>query len=264
MIIVLLIVVAILFFLAWNLVNKQPLHFILNTIMTVLLLVVMGLSVGNFKYHYGMHKVTSTTTSTKVSSLSSEMNMVISQPVGESQSKDKALVYKSDSAKKTIKPDTDVTNLVVSSNIKHAKLVTKTVRWEYKNSFQRFMYGLAQKESIYHRTNTLYVPKSWLVLNGKQVKALPTIMKQEQANMQKQAASSQSQQQAMLQQEVQSMVQQKVAQAKKQNPNMTASQQQALVKKATAEAKQSVQAKAQQAALAKMMPNVKAALAKVK
>ncbi|MBW1604818.1 DUF4811 domain-containing protein [Lactobacillus sp. Sy-1] len=265
MIIILLVVVAVLFFLSWNLLNKQPIHLILSSIFTVILIGTMFLAVANFKYHYGMHKVSSTETTTKVASLSPQMNMVIDQPVGQSNSKDKAIIYKSGSSKKTLKPDTDVTNVVVkSSNLTKPKLVTKTVRWEYKNSFERFMYGLAQKPSVYHRTNTLYVPKSWLVLNAKQVKALPTIMKQEQAKIQKESASSQAQQQAALQQKVQSAVQKQLALAEKEDPNMSSGEKQAVVKQATATAKKQVQAEAQQAALKVLLPRVEKQLAKIK
>ncbi|UQS87082.1 DUF4811 domain-containing protein [Nicoliella spurrieriana] len=265
MIIALLVIIAVLFFLSWNLVSKQPLHFILNVIFTALLIGVMSLSVANFKYHYGMHKVTTTTMTTKVASLSPELSMVVDQPVGQSNSKDKALVYKSGSSKRTLKPDTDVTNVVVKQgNLKHAKLVTKTTRWEYKNGFERFMYNFAQKPSVYHRTNVLYVPKNWMVLNAKQVKALPTIMKQEQAKMQKQASGSQAQQQAMLQQQVQAYVQKQLAQATKENPSMSAKEKQAVVKQATANGKKQVMAQAKQAALQKMLPQVQKQLDTIK
>ncbi|MHA8137823.1 DUF4811 domain-containing protein [Lactobacillaceae bacterium Scapto_B20] len=265
MIIILLVVVAVLFFLSWNLVSKQPLHLILNTIFTVLLAGVMLLSVANFKYHYGMHKVESTTENTKVSSLSPKLNLVLSQPVGQSNSKDKALVYKSGSSKKTIKPDTDETNLVVkSSSVKKAKLVTKTVRWEYKNSFYRFMFGLAQKSAIYHQTNTLYVPNDWFVLNAKQVKALPTIMKQQQATLQKEMASSQTQQQAALQQKVEAYVQKQLALAMKEDPSMGTGEQQAVVKQATATAKKQVQAEAQASAMKILLPRVQKQLDQIK
>ncbi|MHA8262484.1 DUF4811 domain-containing protein [Lactobacillaceae bacterium Melli_B3] len=265
MIIILLIIVAVLFFLTWNLISKQPLHLILSTIFTILLVGVMGLSIANFKYHYGMHKVESTTESTKVASLSPKLNLVLSQPVGQNNSKDKALVYKTGSDKKTIKPDTDVTNLVVKrSSVKKAELVTKTVRWEYKNSFYRFMFGLAQKSAVAHRTNTLYVPNDWFVLNAKQVKALPTIMKQEQARLQKQMASSQAQQQAALQQKVQAYVQKQLALAMKEDPSMSTGEKQAVVKQATATAKKLVQAEAQASAMKTLLPRVQKQLDQIK
>jgi hypothetical protein len=142
-------------------------------------------------------------------------------------------------------------HVVVTNN--SPKLVTKKVRYEYKSSMTRFWFGMAQKPSRVKTINYFYVPKNWMRLTVKQVKSIPSIMKKLSAKNQ---AVNADKMKIAGQQYVQAML----MQAMKQNPKMTSSQKQAVIKKATADFK----SQAQQKAMDQMMPALKEALNNVK
>ena len=117
---------------------------------------------------------------------------------------------------------------------KQAQLVTKTQRYVYRNGFYRFLYaGLGNNNAFKSRQHNFKVGQNWIVLSTKQAK-----------KMQKAAKASQAQ----LKQQLASAVKAKMQAALKQNPQLTAAQQQALQKQFTAAAK----AQAQQQLLQKL------------
>ncbi|GLB46131.1 DUF4811 domain-containing protein [Philodulcilactobacillus myokoensis] len=262
MIIYLLIIIAILYFLSWNLIKNRTFHIVASTITSLLLLGAVVLSIMNFNDHYGMHRVNQTKTEQLASvSPSKQMKMLIYQPVGTSSAAKKyqVVIYKNhDDQKKTshTNPDTSVINHIhQNSSVKSPKMVTTKTRWEYKSHSAKLMFDLAQKANTDKTVNDFYVPKNWLVLSAKQAKALPKIMKQEQSNMKAQMSSPQAKMQ--MQRQAQSFIQAKMMQAMQKNPQMPAQQKAKLMKQLQAEFKQQVQQKAAAQLMPKVMQQVK-------
>lgn len=256
MILFVLCISAFLFFYCFNLLTKnKALHVITSTLFAVIFVLSTFFITINFHDHFGMHKVTNEKTSTLVSSIPKGFDALMYQPVGTS-GKDKVVVYRTSDKQSNPKPtSTDkVTNKIITTSDSKAKLVTKTVKYEYKSSTSRLWFGLAQKATRVKTVNYFYVPKTWMTLTVKQAKALPTIVKEISAK------NSNAASQAAMKQAGAAYVQSQVKAAMMKNPKMTSAQQKALVKKATAE----FEAKAQAEALQKMMPMIKEAISKIK
>jgi hypothetical protein len=255
MILFVLVISAFMFFLCYNLLIKSPaLHVFTSLLFLVIFLGSTVMVTLNFHNHWGMKKVTTEKTTKLVSSLpQGNMNVLMYQPIGTS-GKDNVFIYRTNAKSKTMSKtgvDKFQNHVVVTNN--SPKLVTKKVRYEYKSSMTRFWFGMAQKPSRVKTINYFYVPKNWMRLTVKQVKSIPSIMKKLSAKNQ---AVNADKMKIAGQQYVQAML----MQAMKQNPKMTSSQKQAVIKKATADFK----SQAQQKAMDQMMPALKEALNNVK
>lgn len=256
MILFVLCISAFLFFYSFNLVTKnKAVHAITSIVFAVLFILSTFFITINFHDHYGMHKVTNEKTSTLVSSIPKGFDALMYQPIGTS-GKDKVVIFRTSEKQSKANPtSTDkVENKIITTNDSKAKLVTKTVKYEYNSSANRFWFDLAQKPTRVKTVHYFYVPKSWMVLTVKQAKALPTVIKEISAKNNNAAS------QAAMKQAGAEYVQAQVKAAMMKNPKMTSAQQKAVIKKATAE----FQAKAQAEALQKMMPMIKEALSKIK
>ena len=164
MILFVLCITAFLFFICFNLLtNNKVLHAITSIVFAVLFILSTFFITINFHDHYGMHKVTHETSTNLVSSTDKGMNMLLYQPIGTS-GKDKVVIYRTDeNATKPSHTGTDkVENKIITINNAKAKLVTKTVKYEYNSSANRLWFGLAQKPTREKTINYFYVPKSWM------------------------------------------------------------------------------------------------------
>lgn len=253
MILFVLCISAFLFFICFNLLtSNKVLHAVTSIVFAVLFILSTFFITINFHDHYGMHKVSHEKTSKLAPVSGNDLPFIIAQAPGTS-GKDKVVVYRTDeNAKKTTQTSTDkVENKIVTINSSKAKLVTKTVKYEYNSSANRLWFRLAQKPTRVKTVNYFYVPKSWMVLNKNQVNELKKMQSSLKPN---------KEQQSQMKMAARQYVQTQVNAAMMKNPKMTSSQQKALVKKATAEFTQ----KAQSEAIQKMMPEIKQKLSQVK
>ncbi|WP_203619432.1 DUF4811 domain-containing protein [Apilactobacillus nanyangensis] len=253
MILFVLCITAFLFFICFNLLtNHKVLHVITSVVFAVLFILSTFFITINFHDHYGMHKVSYEKTSKLAPVGSNDLPFIIAQAPGTS-GKDKVVVYRSDD--KATKPTTTSTdkveNKIITINSNKAKLVTKTVKYEYNSSANRLWFRLAQKPTRVKTVNYFYIPKSWMVLNKNQVNEL----KKMQSSL-----KPSKEQQAQMKMAAEQYVQAKVKAAMMKNPKMTSAQQKSLVKKATTEFTKKTQAEAIQ----KMMPEIKQKLSQVK
>lgn len=202
---------------------------ILSNILTLLMIVIMGISgvliVKNDHDHYGLHNVTTTKTTTIYSaSPSKQMPMMIYQSIGTAD-KHRVYVYKTSAdAKKTTHTAAKVTttNTVKTTTGKNRIVTTKTYR-EYKNNTYKFWFGLADNGHQYVKEhNTIYLNKNWTVLSAQQAKQLQKM------------ASSKSYQ-ASQKKAAKAYIQKQVMAAMTKDPTMSAAQRQKLIKQATAE-----------------------------
>lgn len=246
MIIICLLIAAILLFTVMITIDKVGLRTILSFICVAVILVSMFFMVKNDREHFGMHQVSTVKTSKLYSAASSsQLKMLLYQQVGTS-GKEKVYIYKTSAAQKkvtTTNPDPRNTHSKVVKVSGTAEVVTKTMRWEYKNSFYSFWFGISgNAHQLVRHYKTFRINNAWLVLSTTQAKKLAQLVKQNQSKMKEAGKTF-----------VTAQVKLALTAALTKNPTMSQAQQQALTKKVAAQA----QAQFQQQALAKLIAEVK-------
>lgn len=147
----------------------------------------------NYSHHWGMKKVTTTTSKTIYSAAGSKIPVNLYQPIGTS-GQDNVFIYKT-TPKQKQNHHTQANELTYSNakttTSRQARLVTTETRWQYRNGFYRLLFiGTGINNKLVHRTNTLYYPREYVKLTVNQAKQLKKQL----------ATKSSTEQAAMLQQ----------------------------------------------------------------
>lgn len=171
----------------------------------------------NYSHHFGMHKVTTTTSRTIYSASNSTMPLALYQPVGTS-SQDNVYIYNVKPRQKTAnhtQADEYTTSKIKWTNETTPKLVTTETRWRYNNNFFAVLYMWSGMDgNLVKRTNTLEYPRTYVKITVKQANRLKKLA---QSPAVKQA-------QARAQQQGKTAVASTVQAALAKNPHMTAQQ----------------------------------------
>lgn len=226
MILITLVIGAITFFLAFMFANgpvKRTLALLVTGI--ILLGSIVGM-VSNYHDHFGMHKVTTTTTKTIYSaSNSSSMPIALYKQVGTSGKND-VYIYNLKQKQKTpdhTKADEYTSNKIKYTNKSTATMTTKVTRWQFKNNFYKDLYlwsGMGGQ--IVKRVNTFNLPKTWVKLSVTQAAKLEKLMASPTAK-------------AQMQTQAKAYIEAKVKAAMTQNPQMTEVQRAKVTQQAQAE-----------------------------
>lgn len=192
------------------------------------------LLISNEYGHFGMHQVTNEKTY-QIQSVQKGSNLLLKKELG-TNGKEDVYIYRTpetanDKKPETTKVDVHVKNTVKTGNYSAATLTKKTTRWEYKNGFYSFLFGISNnnKEFVKQR-NTFKVGNDWLVLTTTQASQLQKKMKSKAF-------------QAQMKQEGATYVKAAVMKAMQANPSMTAEQQKQVTQKATKAFQAQAQAK---------------------
>lgn len=181
----------------------------------------------NFHDHWGMKRITTTKTQ-KIYSASSQMQLILYQPVGTS-GKDNVYIYQTKPRQKTpqhTQANEFTTNRLVWTDSDQATLTVKETRWRFKNDFYKVLFaGSKMDGKLVSRTNTFRYPKTFVKISVKQAQAL-----KKQAQALKSPAT-----QAQLKAQATAYVTAKVQAAKQQNPDLTEAQLQKLTQQAQQE-----------------------------
>lgn len=181
----------------------------------------------NFHDHWGMKRITTTKTQ-KIYSTSSQMQLILYQPVGTS-GKDNVYIYQTKPRQKTpqhTQANEFTTNRLVWTDSDQATLTVKETRWRFKNDFYKVLFaGSKMDGKLVSRTNTFRYPKTFVKISVKQAQAL-----KKQAQALKSPAT-----QAQLKAQAAAYVTAKVQAAKQQNPDLTEAQLQKLTQQAQQE-----------------------------
>ncbi|WP_295730981.1 DUF4811 domain-containing protein [uncultured Limosilactobacillus sp.] len=129
----------------------------------------------NYSHHWGMKKVTTTTSKVIYSAAGPKLPINLYQPVGTS-GQDNVFIYKTTPHQKQSQ-HTEANELTYSTakttTGQQARLVTTETRWRYQNQFSKFLFiGSGINNKLVHRTNTLYYPKGYLRVTVKQAQRL--------------------------------------------------------------------------------------------
>lgn len=217
-------IISVLAFALTNIFAKKTWQTILSVVFAVIFLISLGFITANDHYHYGMKKVTETTTQTLSSTADNKaMKILLYQPLG--NGKEKIYLYKTNESQKKPKPTgTDHVSNTVKKNQAKSQLQTAKTYWVYKNDMIKFWFGLSSKNhQLIKEKNTFDVQKDWLVLSTDQAKKLAELVQENKTTMQTAAKS---------------FVQEKVKAAMMQNPSMDQTAQQKVIQQATAEYQQ--------------------------
>ncbi|WEV70888.1 DUF4811 domain-containing protein [Lactobacillus sp. ESL0785] len=211
MILVTLIVSVLALFIFFVYTNKPAIRYI----GTALSVIVFGLSLIfmtlNSYSHFGMHQATHTeVTQIYPASSKNGLNLMLYKEIG-TDGKETVQVYKKTLNQK--KPShTQANEYTVKNNrLKfhdgdNGILKTTETRWQFNSKMTKFWFGWSELNGkLVKRTNTFYLPKSWLHLSTDQVKKL----QQKMGKMKTPAAKAKTKEQAK------KFVQQKLAQAMK-------------------------------------------------
>lgn len=222
-------VISVLAFALTNIFAKKTWQTVLSIIFAGIFLISLALITANDHYHYGMKKVTETTTQTLLSTADNkDMNMLLYQPLGDGT--EKIYLYKTnDSQKKPKTTGTDHVSNIVKTNQKKSQLKTEKTYWVYKNDTTKFWFGLSSKNhQLVKERNTFDVQNEWFVLSTTQAKKLAKLAQENKNTMQNDAKL---------------FVQEKVKTAMMQNPTMDQTTQQKIIQEATSEYQHQVMAK---------------------
>lgn len=181
------------------------------TVFAILFVLCTAGVTANYSHHWGMKKVTTTTTHKIYSAAGQQLPINLYQPVGTS-GKDNVFLYKTSANQK--KPlHTQANELTYStdktSSNDQARIVTKETRWRYQNGFYKFLFiGTGINNKLVHRQNVLYYPQGYVKVSVSQAKKLKKIM----ATQQSPSA------QAALKQQASAYINQKIANDKTNDP----------------------------------------------
>lgn len=195
----------------------------------------LALMTANDHYHFGMKKITETTTKSLVSSSDNkDMNLLLYQPLGDGT--EKVYVYKTDEKQtKPFSTGTDHVTNEVKENQAKSQIITKKTYWVYKDKTAEFWFGLSsQNHQLVTEKNVFSVEKDWVVLSTEQAKSLGKLVEESKVQMETEAKI---------------FVQEQVQTAMMQDPTMDQAAQQKVIEQATATY--------QEQALAKMIAEVK-------
>ncbi|WP_251545553.1 DUF4811 domain-containing protein [Limosilactobacillus caecicola] len=151
------------------------------TLFAVLFVLCTAGVTANYSHHWGMKKVTTTTSKKIFSAAGTNLPINLYQPVGTS-GEDNVFIYKT-SPKQSKPQHTQANELTYSqsktTNGSQASIVTKETRWQFQNGFFKLLFtGTGMNNKLVKRTNTLYYPRGYRKVTTTQLK---TMMKQQAA-----------------------------------------------------------------------------------
>lgn len=181
------------------------------TIFAVLFILCTAGVTANYSHHWGMKKITTTTTKKIYSAAGQQLPINLYQPVGTS-GKDNVYLYKTEINQK--KPSHTQANELTYSTDRNTssnqpRIVTTETRWRYQNGFYKALFmGSGINNKLVHRQNVLYYPKGYVKVSVKEASQLKKMM----ASQNSPAAH------AAMKQQANAYISQKVAAAKTNNP----------------------------------------------
>ncbi|MCH5357977.1 DUF4811 domain-containing protein [Limosilactobacillus reuteri] len=233
MVIILTFLGALAFFACMMFIQQKNLRIILATLTGIIFVGSTLLMTLNYSHHFGMQKVTTTTTKRIYSASNSSMPLAIYQPVGKS-GRDDVYIYNTKVKQKT--PNHTQANEYTTSRIKWTngttpQLVTTETHWQYRNNFYKVLYAWSGMDNtLVKRTNVLEYPRMYVKLTTNQAAKLAKVVKS--------ATGAKLQAQAQAAEQGRAFVTSKVQAAMAKNPNMTAKQ----IQEVSAQAEQEFQA----------------------
>jgi hypothetical protein len=227
MITVIMFIGAIAFFVSIMFAPNMRTRWILGLITSLIFVGSTVMITANFHDHWGMKRITTTKTQ-KIYSASSQMQLILYQPVGTSGN-DNVYIYQTKPRQKTpqhTQANEFTTNRLVWTDSDQATLTVKETRWRFKNDFYKVLFAGSKMDGhLISRTNTFRYPKTFVKISFKQAQAL-----KKQAQALKSPAA-----QAQLKTQAAAYVTAKVQAAKQQNPDLTEAQLQKLTQQAQQE-----------------------------
>lgn len=214
-------------------IKNKKVGYSLAGIFIVLFIGSIVLLISNEYNHLGMEKVTKEKT-VQIQTVQKGANILLYKELG-TNSKEDVYVYRTPESEKAKNPDHTKANLHVTNTVKKGSdsntMTQKTTRWEYKNGFYSFLFGISGNDKEFvKQANTFHIGDDWLVLSTKQA-----------AKLSKELKSKKVQDQMKTQGEA--YVKAAVTKAMTINPSMSSAQQKQVMQQAEKEFKAQAMAK---------------------
>lgn len=179
MILVLIALFVVAFFVSFVLITKKTLRVVASIVSFVALVASLTLLIQNDKYHFGMKEVAHVTTHQIFTAVpKTPSDLLLYQQVGKG-TEENVYIYKRHADSKATHTQTDgkTVNCVFFTSDKHATLEVTTIRYEYKDTLYKVLFGLGHNETVVSRNNTFNLPKSWLKISTTNAKKLAKMTK---------------------------------------------------------------------------------------
>lgn len=175
--------------LAWTLISNRPLRWTVGILSALALVGTIGVMSANFTNHYGMKKVTTTTTRRIYSAAGSKSpaGVLVTKQLGTKSGRYVLVYADTPNGKATahfVPKQKHITTAVKqhvtyrTANVKQATLKTTTTRWEWKNDRAKFWLNVGdQAGELVSQYRTVTIPKdTWLAVTPNQMKKLQKVM----------------------------------------------------------------------------------------
>lgn len=199
---IIIILLTIFVFASWLLIPHKITRYILGSVFSILLLLIVIGIIANMTHHFGMEKQ-STLTSTKeiysAGSSESPVNMLIANEIG-SNTDNYVMVFKNqksdNKASVNFKPKTDkkhLSNAIKTTasykerDVDYATVQTSKTYWVWKSDFYKwlFKFGNENDKELISSHTIVSVPKdTWLVVNSDEAKKLKSMQQSQQSQNQ--------------------------------------------------------------------------------
>ncbi|WP_125566330.1 DUF4811 domain-containing protein [Companilactobacillus insicii] len=233
MIIVSIIVCAVLSYYFAVFIQNKKVGYSLAGVFIVLFIGSIVMLVSNEYGHFGMQKVTSEKT-VQIQTVKKGANLLLYKELG-TNSKEDVYVYRTPETANAKNPNHTKADIHVTNKVKKGSstntLNQKTTRWEYKNGFYSFLFGISDnnKEFI-KQSNTFQIGDDWLVLSTTQANKLSKELNSKKI-------------QTQMKSEGEAYVKAAVTKAMMVNPSMSQAQQKQIMQQAQKEFKAQAMAK---------------------
>ena len=217
MVIILLIIACLALFASAMFIKQRGVRVVAVLASVILLVGSTTLMVLNYHSHFGMKKVTATTTR-MVAPVTKQLPIALYQPLG-TDGKEEVLLYRNNPTGKVqhTKADENITSKMKFANVQSPTMTVKKTRWQFKNNFYKtlFMWS-GMNGTLAKQQTTITYPQEF-------VKVTPRQMRQMRSAMTASATSQAAQRQALA-----AAV---AAELAKQHPQASAQQRQAIAQR---------------------------------
>lgn len=177
MIIILLIIACLALFASAMFIKQRGTRIVAILLSVILMVGSTTLMVLNYHSHFGMKKVTTTTTRV-VSPVAKQLPIALYQPLG-TDGKEEVLMYRNSPNGKVqhTRADENVTSKMKLGNVQSPTMTVKKTRWQFKNNFYKTLFMWSGMDgTLAKQETTITYPANYLRVTPRQMRQLKAAM----------------------------------------------------------------------------------------
>ncbi len=177
MVIILLIIACLALFASAMFIKQSGVRIVAVLVSVILLVGSTTLMVLNYHSHFGMKKVTMTTTK-MVAPVAKQLPIALYQPLG-TDGKEEVLLYRNNPTGKVqhTKADENITSKMKFANVQSPTMTVKKTRWQFKNNFYKtlFMWS-GMNGTLAKQQTTITYPQEFVKVTPRQMRKMKSAM----------------------------------------------------------------------------------------